>query len=306
MRVAKYSELPWDHFAGVRASGNGDSSGKQPQGSGFKRLFQGEAGQPGNFEMVVLLTGESSGHHFPRHRHDFDQLRWTLAGSPEWTPGRPTPTGTLVYTPAGTYYGPYDRHAGDEQLHVQFEGANGAPFVHYDMFLQARAELAQKGTFDRGVYSWTDERGQRHNKDAHEAAQEHITGRPVDFPPARFTTQIDIIPDSFTWLELAPGVSFKELGRFGERDTRIAMLKLEGNASYRVTSPEQVALLFVTEGAGEADGTPVEKRDGMMLTKGDQGLISTTGQIEILLLGLPKPAETRSSESSQKGVLTHA
>jgi len=305
VRIARYSEIPWSYFAGVRATGNTDASGNEPRGSGYKRLFQGKPG-PGNFEAVVLLTNPSGGNFFPRHRHDFDQLRWTITGSPEWTPGRPTPAGTLVYTPAGTWYGPYERHAGDEQLHVQFEGANGAPFVHYDMFLEARRELAKRGTFEKGIYTWVDEKGQRHSQDAHEAAQELITGQPVQFPPARFATQIDLVPENFEWKEIARGVAFKELARFTERGTHIAMLKIEGGASYTVTSPEQRTLLFITEGEGQADGTPVQKRDGMLLDRGDQGVVSSSGSLELLLLGLPNPISAEAKHATKKEALAHA
>src|SRR5581483_8808394 len=115
MRVAKYNELPWRRWAGVRRNDAGDEwnvSMERPH-SGYKRLFQGTHGEPGNFEMVISFgDGTGSISHMPRHRHDFDQLRYVLDGTPEWSPGHVTPPGTVAYFPAGTHYGPYDRYTG--------------------------------------------------------------------------------------------------------------------------------------------------------------------------------------------------
>src|SRR4051812_41493253 len=132
MRVAKYAEIPWTRTIGSRGNGNYNTNYDDPSipedqkpGGRQKTLFSGEKGQPGNFEMVVLRTVRTEAvRHYPRHRHDFDQLRMTLLGLPEWAPGFITPEGCVIYMAAGTHYGPYDRQEGEEQLHIQFAGAN--------------------------------------------------------------------------------------------------------------------------------------------------------------------------------------
>jgi hypothetical protein len=292
MQVSKYTEAPWRRFGNNRGTSTenpDDLPEEQKPGVRYRPLFKGTPGVPGNFEMVVLFTPSAdSGRHFPRHRHNFDQLRYTINGNPEWAPGHPTPPGSLVYTPAGTYYGPYDRHAGEEQLHVQFEGANGAPFVDYDTLLQAQMTLAKRGTFEKGVYTWEDEQGQRHSVDGHQASIEYATGRPEEFPAPRFPASIQMDPDSFSWTELEPGLRFKQLASFTERETRLAVIELSGHVSYRISSAEQTTLLFVTEGEGETAGRQIEKRDGLILYMGEEGIVSTTTSLELLLLALPK------------------
>jgi hypothetical protein len=303
MRVARYSELPWRRWAGVRRNeaGDEDTISMEKPHSGYKRLFQGTAGEPGNFEMVISSGDGTGGSHMPRHRHDFDQLRYPLVGTPEWSPGHVTPPGTVAYFPAGTHYGPYDRYTG-EHLHIQFEGANGAPFLHYERLVEARQELAKRGTFEKGVYSWLDDKGVRHNMDAHEAAIELITGGKLSFPSPRFSSQIDMNPENFAWLDAGPGIQIKELARFTEREARIGMLRLEGSASHRLESASQRTLLFVTSGVGTADGEPIEERDAIALEKDEQGLIATTSRIELLLLALPKlaPASPANAAAQQQ------
>jgi hypothetical protein len=293
VRIAKYVDQPWKRFANNRGSDRPDDSDNVPDnqlpGVRYRRLFTGVTGQPGNYEAVILWTPtEDAGRHFPRHRHDFDQLRYTIAGNPLMGPDQPTPPGHIAYTPAGTFYGPYDRHAGEIQIHVQFEGANRAPFVDYDTLVEANLELAKRGTFEKGVYTWIDDNGRRHNMDGNQAAVEQATGRKVEFPAPRFPASVQMDPTSFNWIQLQPGVQQKELGRFTEAETRVAMLRLESGATYQFTSPDQRTLLFVVSGAGTADGEAIEERDGLFAEVGDGGVLSTSGHLELLLLGLPK------------------
>lgn len=303
MRVAKYAEVPWTRTIGSRGSGDYNVAHqdetlpeeKKPGGR-QKTLFRGTKGAPGNFEMVVLRTVRTEAvRHYPRHHHDFDQLRMTLVGNPQWTPGNVTPEGGVIYMAAGTHYGPYDRQEGEEQLHIQFAGANGALFVDYDSLKAARDALAKKGSFEKGFYTWVDEQGKRHNKDGHEANAEYAKGKPVDYPPPRYTTPINMDPESFNWLDVQSGVRFKELARFTERETRVAMIRLDGQASYKISAQDQTTLLFVKAGTGTADGQAIEERDGMMLEPGEEGEISTTDHLEVLLLALPKLAEAKTT-----------
>lgn len=303
MYIAKYADQPWKRFANNRGTDRPDDNQDVPEdqlpGVRYRRLFTGVLGEPGNFEAVILWTPtEDAGRHFPRHRHDFDQLRYTLAGTPLMGPDQPTPPGWVAYTPAGTYYGPYDRHAGETQIHVQFEGANQAPFVDYETLVQANLELARKGVFERGVYTWVDDQGRKHNMDGNQAALEQATGRKTEFPEPRYSSSVLINPQSFKWIDLEEGVLSKELGRFTEAETRVALLRLEGQVTYTIGSPEQRTLLFVVGGSGIADGQEVGERDGMLLGIGETGTLSTSEHLDLLMLGLPKRIASSSTHTA--------
>jgi hypothetical protein len=217
-------------------------------------------------------------------------LRWSSSG-------RSSPTRGL----AAIYYGPYDRTGGDSQLHIQFEGANGFPFADYDSLNNARDALSKTGTFEKGLYTWVDEQGRRHNKDGHEAGMEYAAGRKLEYPPPRYSSPMNIKPASFQWIQLEGGVLIKELGRFTERETRLAMLRLDGVTTFRLARPGQTTLLFVTSGAGLANGESIGERDGIMLQADDEGgTLSTTTEMELMLLGLPKSLPVAASASHRQ------
>ena len=291
MLVVKYDEVEWTRNNGLRGGTPTGAPGQSKGSSLHRRLIRGTPDAPGNFEMIILWSQQSdegSNRTFPRHRHTFDQVRLSLEGSPEWSPGVPTPPGSISYVPAGTWYGPYERYAGHAQLHIQFEGANRFPFTDYGTLIKARDEMAQKGRFVDGMYEWTDENGVAQRKDGFIAGQEYATGLKSEFPEPRYSTPMVLNPENFTWLDVAPGVRTKELGRFSERETRLAYVRLDGDTEYEIEAPGQTTLLFVWQGEGKADGIDIGPRDAMRLTPNDRGVLSTTTSLEVLVLGLPK------------------
>jgi hypothetical protein len=295
MQVAKYAEIEWTRTVGSRGGGSkryDELAVEQRPGNRFKRLFKGEVGELGNFEISVTLTTASDEvKHYPRHHHIFEQLRMTLVGTPEWTPRTPTPPGWVIYVGAGTFYGPYDRQAGHEQLHIQFEGANCPPFPGYEALMAARDALAARGSFEKGFFVWTDEAGQVHRQDGHEANLQYAIGREVVYPEPRYTAPINMNPENFRWLQVADGVDEKELARFTEGETRVAMLRLATGAAYSFTALDQRTLRFVYKGDGTADGGQLVERDGVLLDPGESVELSASSDLEFLVVGLPRVAQ---------------
>ena len=296
MRVANYAEANFVRGIGSRGGGSSDYNQQPPM---TRELLKGTPGQPGNFEMVVSTSGlDGIERFYPRHRHDFDQLRMALSGTVHWTPGNSTPPGCITYFPAGCYYGPYGRQE-EEHLHIQFEGPNREPFIDYDSLRAARDALAKKGSFEGGAYVWTDEKGKVHKQDGHEANAEYASGKKVKYPRPRFSAPITLDPRSFDWLEVEPGVRLKNLATLTERETRISMVRLDA-ASYRLSVPEQRSVLFVTEGSGTAGGQAIEPRDGILLEPGEEGLFATTTSLELLLLAFPKQPASRAAVGTRE------
>ena len=290
MQVAKYDSIPWSISPGTRGGGKKTSEdmSKGEEGFKYKRLFTGAPGEPGNFEMVVLRTEATDNlKHYPRHRHAFEQVRLTLAGKPDWTPGSVSPEGWVIYMGAGTYYGPYERQGGHEQLHLQFQGVGCPPFLNYEEMKAARDALTKKGSFDKGVFTWTDERGQRHNKDGHAAAVEHATGKPLVLPLPRYEHPVNMNPDAYQWIDVAKGVQRKDLGTFTEAETRFGFLRLTQDAVFTLPRAGQRELYFVCSGSGSVNGQALSERDGIMLDAGESGVV-LKGPLVLFLLGLPK------------------
>ncbi len=292
MQISTYDKIPWSVSPGTRGGGNATSEtlkSKGQEGFKYKRLFTGAVGKPGNFEMVVLRTESTSDvKHYPRHKHAFEQMRLTLKGEPDWTPGSVTPEGWVIYMGAGTPYGPYERQAGHEQLHVQFAGAGCPPFVNYEEMTVARDALIKTGSFEKGVYTWLDENGRKHNKDGHTATVEYATGKPLIMPPARIADPVNMNPEAYRWNRIAPGVEAKELGSFTEGKTRVGFLRLQKGVSYEMPRSEQRTLLFVYGGTGAVNGAAIAERDGIMLDPGESGVTVTAKDTLVLyLLALP-------------------
>jgi hypothetical protein len=295
MQVAKYAEIEWTRTVGSRGGGSKRydelPADKRP-GNRFKRLFKGVPGEPGNFEVSVTKTIRSEEvKHYPRHHHIFEQLRMTLVGTPEWTPRSPTPPGWVIYVGAGTFYGPYDRQEGHEQLHIQFEGANCPPFPGYEALMSARDALAAKGSFEKGFFVWTDDDGKVHRQDGHEANLQHAIGRKVVYPEPRYTTPVNMNPENFSWLRLADGVREKELARFTEGETRVAMLRIASGTAYTFTGLDQRTLLFLYQGSGTAGGVQLVERDGVLLDPGESVDLAADADLAFLIVGLPRVAE---------------
>jgi hypothetical protein len=301
MRVAKYRDTTVFRL-GVRGGmSEADASLPEDQKPGvqYRRLFKGDPAKRGNFEMVLLRSPRSDPSiHFPRHRHDFDQVRLTLAGNPAWAPKRTVPPGHVVYTAAGTFYGPYDRYADEEQLHIQFEGANHARFLDYDTLAQARREMAVHGRFERGIYVTTGADGRETKTDAHQAIMEHLTGKPMTYPEARYKDSIQINPDLFAWEPSGDGVRARRLGTFTESLTSLLMVEISDGARCEFPPSAQTRLVFVMEGTGQAGSEALEPWDGVLLAPGDTGPILGTPDLRLFVLTLPKTEEPKTEDQT--------
>jgi hypothetical protein len=293
LRVSKYRDTTVFRL-GVRGGlSETDASLPEDQKPGvqYRRLFKGDPAQPGNFEMVVLRSPRNDASiHFPRHRHDFDQVRLTLAGNPAWAPKRQVPPGHIVYTAAGTFYGPYDRFADEEQLHIQFESANHARFLDYDTLAQARQEMSGTGRFERGIYVTTGADGHETKADAHQAIMEYLTGKPMIYPESRYKDSIQINPDLFAWEPAGDGVRAKQLGTFTESLTGLSMVEIGEGTECEFPPSAQTRLIFVMEGTGHAAGEELEARDGVILAAGEAGSVKAAPHLRLFVLTLPKTA----------------
>lgn len=270
MLVTRYSDQKWFKYAGQRG-------GK----SEYLRLFSSP-----EYELTIArMTGP--GNHSPRHRHDFDQIRYALKSNLEYAPDREIPEGCFAYFPEGTYYGPFTLDPDMQLLGLQFQGASRSRFVDYDTLRSAQQELGGKGEFKQGIYTWSDENGRKHNKDGHQAVMEHITGTPLKIPAPRYADPILIYPQNFNWRNAGTGAFYKEFGTFSERGTVIGMIRLEANGSYMVPSPERTTLLVVLSGSANVAGKSLVKQDAIRLDPGETLALTSPDGAELSLYGLP-------------------
>lgn len=219
-----------------------------------KLLLWGEENTPRNFKFN--LSHAVTDWKAPRHRHNFDQFRYALAG--EFVYGdRVLPVGHVAYFPEGIPYGPQIRREGLEIVLCQIGGASGNGFLSKHQRRKAKAELEQRGgTFHKGVYTWIDEQGRTHNQDSAEAVYEQATGGKSVYPEPRYNDIIVMNPENFAWLpqEGSPGVEVKWLGTFNERETRCGFIRVQEGAEYKAGLFKGVQLMFLTEGKIAVEG----------------------------------------------------
>ncbi|NYT60585.1 hypothetical protein H0A65_16825 [Alcaligenaceae bacterium] len=219
-----------------------------------KFLLTGVDGSPNNYLLNVGRTG-AGGWTTPRHRHNFDQIRYVLKGTYPYATGKSMQEGWVGYFPEGVFYGPQDRPEGLEMMVCQFGGASGDGFISVADREAANTALEKKGKFENGVYTWYDENGKRHNQDGSEACLEHAMGRKLIYPKPRYEDLIMMDPANYAWVpQDAPGVFTKWLGSFTERCTKIGLLRLEENANFDSGIEDSIELMFLAKGKVTVDG----------------------------------------------------
>lgn len=252
------------------ATSEGGDVGSMREGKlSQKFLLQGESGSPNNYLLNVGLTG-SGGWGTPRHRHNFDQIRYVLKGKYPASPHKIMGEGSVAYFPESVHYGPQDRPEGLEMMVIQFGGASGSGFLSTPDREAANKRLEAKGTFKDGIFTWVDDKGQKHNLDGSAACFEEATGRKMSFHPARYDDVVMMEPDAFAWEPTeAKGVAAKRIGVFTERNICIGFYKLEAGAVFNTGTRDQIEVLFMPTGSITVNGQTYGEKTGIELLPTD-------------------------------------
>jgi quercetin dioxygenase-like cupin family protein len=234
-----------------------------------KFLLLGEDGSPNNYLLNVGLTG-SGGWGTPRHRHNFDQIRYVLKGKYPVSPHKVMGEGSVAYFPESVHYGPQDRPEGLEMMVIQFGGASGAGFLSTPMREAANDRLNKKGTFKDGIFTWIDDKGQKHNMDGSAACFEEAMGTKLTFAPARYDDVVVMEPAACEWIGTGtPGVFAKLLGTFTERNVQIRMVKIDTGAVMNTGNRDQIEVLFMSTGKITVGGKTYGDKTAIELLPGD-------------------------------------
>lgn len=243
MRVGKASDTDVERVGSMR-------EGKLDQ----KHLLFGEDGSPNNYDLNMGLTG-GGGWRTPRHRHNFDQIRYVIEGTLPYTENDVLEQGWVGYFPESVHYGPQERAEGLRTMVLQCGGASGGGYLSVAQREATNAELAKTGEFKKGLYHYTDDNGVAQSKDGSEAIFEHATGGKLEFASPRYTDVIAMNPAAYDWFPQGdPGVAEKWLGRFTERDLRIGFLRLDAGATYQAGRFPSIEILFQIKGQVTAGG----------------------------------------------------
>lgn len=227
-----------------------------------KHLLFGEDGSPNNFDLNMGHTG-GGGWRTPRHRHNFDQVRYVIEGRLPYSETDYLEKGWIGYFPESVHYGPQEREEGLRTLVLQAGGASGQGYLSVAQREATNAELEKDGEFRKGKYYFKDENGEEQEQDGSQAIFERAVGRKLEFAAPRYTDVIAMNPDAYEWLpEGNEGVSEKWVGNFTERDFRIGLLRLEKGATYQAGQFPSIEILFQTSGSISAGGDTLGPESG--------------------------------------------
>ncbi|MFZ4288147.1 hypothetical protein [Variovorax sp. HJSM1_2] len=214
----------------------------------LKILLTGEDDSPNNFCLQMNRTG-AGGWGTPRHKHNFDQVRYVLKGEYPYAPGKAMPEGWIGYFPESVSYGPQARPEGLEVLTAQFGGASGSGFLSVARREAANKALQEKGVFKNGIFTYFDETGKRHNQDGSQACFEEATGQKVSFAKPRYDDVVLMNPANYDWIpDSTPGVATKWLGTFTERQTKVGLTRIDAGASFPAGEADSLELMFLAKG----------------------------------------------------------
>ena len=256
----------------------------------FRRLMQGTPGGVQNFEFLFAKTGGRF--YGPRHRHNFEQIRFGLSGQLGAGKADTIAPGQIGYYPENCHY--QIDSSDSEIVLIQFAGPSGQGYLSYDQLYAGYAELAKLGAFKDGVFRRNPGTnlapGQKKNQDGYEAIWEHTYGRPIEYPKARYEAPVLMNPDNYPWIPDAgaKGVARRHIASFSERRIEIAETKLEAGAETRESAAGAPRFLFVVEGAGTVEGRPFKKHSLAELAAGESAAV--TAAAELVLLGISLPA----------------
>jgi hypothetical protein len=260
----------------------------------FRYFMEGEEGALENFS---LLLSRSEGDFFsPRHRHNFEQVRFMLDGHLDFGRNGKLKKGMVGYFPEGTFYGPQSQVPTDFSLTLimQFGGPSGSGYLSQATIDAAVEELSKIGSFKGGVFSRNAGIKGKKNLDGFTAIWEHVNQRPMLYPTPRFDNPVFMHLEGIQWLPVAGGrgVSEKLLEICPGRNIEQRVLRLDAGARHLANGH---SVFVVLSGSGTAGAEPLRKYSTIHLRHDETLELTATETLEIVQFGLPVGIASRAS-----------
>ncbi|HVA13952.1 MAG TPA: hypothetical protein VNF99_11930 [Stellaceae bacterium] len=261
----------------------------------FRNLMEGEEGSVDNFKLSI---GKSSADFYsPRHRHNFEQIRFVLDGELNFGRDGKMTAGMVGYFPEGVHYGPQTQHSESLAAVLQCGGASGSGYPSRNEVKAAMDALEASGKFEDGVFRRREGVPGKKNMDGFQAIWEHVNRRPMVYPKGRYPAPILMDPANYAWtsVESSAGVEEKLLGVFTERRTEARFLRLAPGGSYYAKGR---GIYFAVSGAGTVSGQDYRALSTIYLKKGERAMFAASAETQIFLFGLPDLAGLRLGQLS--------
>jgi hypothetical protein len=249
-------------------------------------------GAPGTLDNFQLSFGQMGGDfNSPRHRHNFEQIRYQLEGVLDYGRDGKLVAGMVGYFPEAVYYGPQSQDPGIncKTIVLQFGGASGSGYLSQAEVKAGMEELKHDGEFKDGVFRRRADVEGKRNMDGYQAIWEHVNERPMVYPKPRYPQPIFMDPANYEWVpvEGQRGVAEKLLGVFTERRSEASLLSIEAGASFTARGK---GVYVVTRGGGTVGDASLRALTTVYLEPGETVTFAAREAMELLHFGLPNLA----------------
>ena len=246
-------------------------------------------GEPGHIDNFQVSFGQMGGDfNSPRHRHNFEQIRYQLEGALDYGRDGKLTAGMIGYFPEAVYYGPQsqDPNINCRTIVLQFGGAIGSGYLSQAEVKRGMQALESEGEFKDGVFRRRADVEGKRNMDGYQAIWESVNGRPMVYPKPRYPQPIFMDPANYEWVAVAgaPGVYEKLLGVFTERRSEAGFLKLDAGVRYEARGK---SVHVVLRGAGRIGDKPLRALTTVYLAADETATFVAQEETELLHFGLP-------------------
>jgi hypothetical protein len=277
--------------------------GLEHRGGVFHGCIMAE-GEPGALDNFQLSFGQMGGDfNSPRHRHNFEQIRYQLEGVLDYGRDGRLVAGMVGYFPEAVYYGPQsqDPSLSCKTIVMQFGGASGSGYLSQAEVDAGRKALGEFGEFKDGVFRRRADVEGKRNLDGYQAIWEHANTRPMVYPKPRYPQPIFMDPANYDWVPAAgaPGVAEKLLGVFTERRSQASLFRLDAGTRFAARGK---GVYVVTRGTGKVGDQAFRALTTVDLDAGETVTFAADAETELLYFGLPDLAGVRMPSHEQVSV----
>jgi len=234
---------------------------------------------------VVRYEGGHGTFSAPRHKHNFDQIRYVVSGTPDFGHYQVASQGQSAFFPAGAAYGP-ETIEESEMLLIQW----GTHWVTREDHDKTYTAMQQTGEFKDGYYVTVDADGNEHRADPRNAIWETFNKRKFVYPVPRYPQPVIMEPEGFEWRPAGRGVSAKIMGRFTEDDVYIANYRWTEDGGVLSLGAERTQLLWVIEGQLTVNGVSYDPATVIFSEFEETTELAGTAGAQAVVFGLALPA----------------
>lgn len=261
---------------------------KNPRGGIIVRKFLREAQVSNGIGYTADLVRYEPGEVFttPRHNHNFDQLRYTISGAPDYGKEMIAPPGAVTFFPAGAYYGPQSMDT-VEILLVQWS----ENWVTREMSDAAYATLEKRGEFRDGYFFGKDADGNETRQDAVNAMWAEALGHQVVNPTPKIPNCVIMNPDAYGWRDVSQGVQARDLGHLTDLDFNPVQYAVEPGGVVDL-GDERTHIVWVDSGEVDLGDQILGERSIVFCDQGETLRVKGSSAAVVTIFGMPLPTSS--------------